>query len=143
MTSTTASCPPHEFDVRPAMEAVPAARRRVRALAHELCLSLGDSSLSTIELLTGELVANAVEHTHEPCGVCVRRTCGGLRVEITDTADSKIRVQPRTPPLDAESGRGLFLVAALASAWGTDPQEPGKKIWFEIRATPSRGCCRR
>ncbi|WP_338675080.1 ATP-binding protein [Streptomyces sp. SCSIO 30461] len=143
MPSTSASCPPHEFDVRPAVAAVPAARRKVRALAHELCLSLGDSSLSTIELLTGELVANAVENTHEPCAVCVRRTCRGLRVEITDTADTKIRVQSRTPPLDAESGRGLFLVAALATAWGTDPQEHGKKIWFEIRASASPACCRR
>ncbi|WP_171053236.1 ATP-binding protein [Streptomyces marianii] len=142
MSSTTLSPPRHEFDVRPALDAVPAARRLVRELAHTLCLSLGDGSLSTIELLTGELVANAVEHTHEPCEVCVRRTGGGLRVEITDTADSGIRVQPGTPPLDAESGRGLFLVAALASAWGTDPQEHGKRIWFEIRATTSRECCR-
>jgi hypothetical protein len=36
-----------------------------------------------------------------------------------------------------ESGRGLLLVNALADAWGTQPESPGKTTWFEIAPEPS------
>ena len=36
--------------------------------------------------------------------------------------------------LDAESGRGLVLVTALADRWGVEPYSPGgKTVWAELR----------
>jgi hypothetical protein len=32
----------------------------------------------------------------------------------------------------------LFLIDALASAWGIDIGPPGKTVWFELRLTASR-----
>ena len=54
----------------------------------------------------------------------------GLRVEVGDD-------NPLAPALaevgpEAESGRGLRIVAALARRWGTDPCEAGKTVWFEV-----------
>jgi hypothetical protein len=34
--------------------------------------------------------------------------------------------------LEAESGRGLLIVDALASAWGSSPAGRGKTTWFEV-----------
>lgn len=41
---------------------------------------------------------------------------------------------PRDAPADAEGGRGLALVDALAAAWGTLPRPEGKTVWFEVVA---------
>ncbi len=52
-----------------------------------------------------------------------------------------IRPIMRTVCDDDESGRGMHLVAALASEWGVvdKPAEdsPGKHVWFEL-AAPAR-----
>lgn len=55
-----------------------------------------------------------------------------LRVEVSDTRAE--RVPPLSldeRPCDAESGRGMMLVDALADAWGTKPRvnAPGKTVW--------------
>jgi hypothetical protein len=39
---------------------------------------------------------------------------------------------PRTPAEEDTSGRGLGLVAALATAWGVDERPGGKSVWFEL-----------
>lgn len=39
---------------------------------------------------------------------------------------------------DAESGRGLFLVKAVASRWGSRPASPGKVVWAELPIQPCR-----
>ncbi|PWI05263.1 hypothetical protein DIZ27_40350 [Streptomyces sp. NWU339] len=54
---------------------------------------------------------------------------------MTDTRAE--RMPPRfvhEVPDDAESGRGLLLVARLATRWGTDPRptSPGKTVWAEL-----------
>ncbi|WP_408996384.1 ATP-binding protein [Streptomyces europaeiscabiei] len=89
----------------------------------------------TLTLITAELAANAVRHGHVPgrdFEVRLTGTDGVLRVEVSDTRAE--RVPPRSPdepPGDAESGRGLMLVEALADKWGTTPRvnAPGKTVW--------------
>lgn len=54
-----------------------------------------------------------------------------LRIEVDDAADA--RPQPRHADLLAEGGRGLELVAMLASRWGVDGRPGGgKRVWFEL-----------
>jgi hypothetical protein len=64
--------------------------------------------------------------------VAVRVGDGMVRVEVTD------RAGPGTPELrpagrDAEGGRGLQLVAALAVRWGTRRRGGRIVTWFELR----------
>jgi hypothetical protein len=51
---------------------------------------------------------------------------------------------PSTPQvLDAgvsESGRGMFLVAALALRWGCHQDGAGKTVWFELGTCGADGC---
>ncbi|NSC21990.1 ATP-binding protein [Streptomyces albus subsp. chlorinus] len=59
---------------------------------------------------------------------------GVLRVEVHDSGDGAPRVRPADE--NAESGRGLLLVEALADKWGVGPRNPGKVVWAEFS-----GCC--
>ena len=93
-----------------------------------------------MSLLTSELVTNAVLHARTALVLGV--TKGTERVLVT-VADGDGDGTPKRPPPDDErpSGRGLMLVAALASEWGVFENEEGKTVWFTLpRATSgSRG----
>ncbi|MGW6057539.1 ATP-binding protein [Streptomyces sp. NPDC055189] len=102
---------------------------------------------TTVTLIAAELTANAVTHGHVPgrdfslrltatdrdAGTPHLRT---LRIEVTDTRTENQPPfeAPDTPPdAEAESGRGLLLVAHLATRWGVEPRPaaPGKTVWAE------------
>ncbi|MFI9326488.1 SpoIIE family protein phosphatase [Kitasatospora sp. NPDC052868] len=99
--------------------------------------------VDTAELLASELVTNAVRHTDRDAMFTARlyreaATDGGrarLRVEVEDESD--LWPTRRTPGEQASSGRGLMLVEALADAWGVEPRGSGKRMWFELTATPA------
>ncbi|WP_240109792.1 ATP-binding protein [Streptomyces sp. MUM 203J] len=85
----------------------------------------------TAELLTSELVTNALIHTRR--GAVVTATLGRttLRVEVRDFVPEL--PDPYVPVTDdGTHGRGLLLVQALADAWGVHTQGVGKVVWFEL-----------
>jgi anti-sigma regulatory factor (Ser/Thr protein kinase) len=132
------------FTVAAAVDAVPAARRQVVLMARDLDLRLSDQILETVELLAGEVIANAVLYTGTPCEVFVTSAGERLRVEVMDT-DPSLPGAVEAGPTD-ESGRGLLLVNALADAWGMQSEPSGKTTWFEIMretgvAAPRRTEC--
>ena len=91
------------------------------------------SSNQVIELLTGELVSNAVVHGPADGQVLVGLRIDGhrVRVSVRDTGGGRPRV--RHPEPTAPSGRGLALVEALSSAWGTATHpDGGKTVWFDV-----------
>jgi anti-sigma regulatory factor (Ser/Thr protein kinase) len=95
------------------------------------------SSNQVIELLTGELVSNAVQHgpTDGDLRVGVRVDGARVRVSVRDEGPD----QPRLEHLDvaAPGGRGLVLVEALSTAWGTVVHaDGGKTVWFEVDTAP-------
>ncbi|MFD4543714.1 ATP-binding protein [Streptomyces bauhiniae] len=83
-------------------------------------------------LLVSELAANAVRHAQRDfIRVVVERVAPGtVRVSVADF--SYALPEPRTPTTNDENGRGLPLVAALATNWGTDEQRWGKVVWAEL-----------
>ncbi|WP_329118434.1 ATP-binding protein [Streptomyces sp. NBC_01465] len=100
-----------------------------------------DETAATAVLLLSELLTNAVRHATTPPGRevsarAILRACGTLRIEVSDA--NTARPEPQHPTPDAESGRGLTLVAALATAWDTGPRPYGigKTVWFELAPTP-------
>lgn len=52
------------------------------------------------------------------------------------TDDSRLRPSVRYAGEHDEGGRGMFLVDALASAWGVTDTANGKTVWFEVAAQP-------
>ncbi|MFI9326487.1 ATP-binding protein [Kitasatospora sp. NPDC052868] len=110
--------------------AVGAVRRRLRsALSHWGVPELSD----TAELLSSELVTNALLHTDQ--GAVFDAVLGAdlrLRIEVQDGA-SRLPGRRRDPDAEyATSGRGLQLVEALADDWGVQLRGDGKVTWFEL-----------
>ncbi|WP_149203712.1 ATP-binding protein [Actinotalea subterranea] len=86
-----------------------------------------------VELLSSELLANAVLHGAEgsAIGVQLRRTAEALRVSVSDAGASTPVVLHREP--SAPNGRGMAIVEAMSSRWGVDEHdEGGKTVWFEL-----------
>ncbi|MGW4803823.1 ATP-binding protein [Kitasatospora sp. NPDC004272] len=89
--------------------------------------------LEAVELLTGELVANAVRHTGgRMIGLKVTRRPGWLRIEVRDSS----RALPcliRATEVGYQNGHGLRLVESIADRWGADLLPRGKGVWFEMK----------
>jgi anti-sigma regulatory factor (Ser/Thr protein kinase) len=85
-------------------------------------------------LATTELVTNAVVHGRPPIELRLHQENTDVRIEVRDRAT----YQPRKPRPDhtAEHGRGLQIVAALASRWGTRPTQHGKTVWCTLTPQP-------
>ncbi|GAA0369840.1 ATP-binding protein [Streptomyces blastmyceticus] len=109
----------------------------------------------TAELLTSELVTNALVHTDGAAvvtaaltGDAEARSKGRLRVEVRDFAVRHPALRVPGARTDGEagdgrehdiektatSGRGLLLVHSLADSWGVRPHGVGKAVWFELDA---------
>ncbi|WP_406726356.1 ATP-binding protein [Streptomyces sp. GD-15H] len=113
------------------VSSVPSARRRVVAIVRDWDLPLAEDTVETLELLAGEVIANAVVHTGQGCQVTVSWDGTRVRLEAED-AEGGLLPQRASADLDEESGRGLQLVDGLAQAWGTRPTTDGKVVWFEV-----------
>jgi two-component sensor histidine kinase len=94
---------------------------------------LTPEDVDTVELLTCELVTNAIRHAATACRLRLSEPQAGvLRVEVDDEADFPAALSVARPPATGDNGRGLQLVDALAAAWGTDVQPTGKTVWFDL-----------
>lgn len=82
-------------------------------------------------LLTSELVTNAIRHERDDT-ITLVITCayGQLHVDVHDTS-CPLPVPMDGPP-DAETGRGLVLVASLSSSWGYYRTQTGKAVYFTL-----------
>ena len=104
-----------------------------RAAVAAIGSGLPGSVVSDAELLTSEVVSNAVKHADlDPSQEIVLRVVMDerLRIEVADPG----------PPFEADlrrqssdtSGWGLFLIEAIAMSWGVESEGVGKKVWFEL-----------
>ncbi|MGV9632091.1 ATP-binding protein [Streptomyces sp. NPDC003487] len=112
------------------LRAVPEARRALRELLGQWGRTAGSD---VAELLTSELVTNALVHTDREAVLTATIWPRGLRVEVRDFTGRR----PRLCVPDADDGthgRGLMLVQSLADAWGVRAHGVGKSVWFELRA---------
>jgi hypothetical protein len=82
-------------------------------------------------LLTSELVTNAVMHeAGETIDLVITCGYGQLGVDVHDTSCEL--PEPVDGPPDAETGRGLVLVASLSSSWGYYRTPTGKAVYFTL-----------
>jgi anti-sigma regulatory factor (Ser/Thr protein kinase) len=95
---------------------------------------LGRDACDAAVLIVSELVTNAVVHTASARVVCELSRLGRrLRIAVQDQGH-----QPGGPRLrcssDDEHGRGLLLVDAMSSAWGSHDagDSSGRIVWAEL-----------
>lgn len=89
-------------------------------------------------LATSELVANSLQHGTPPMRLRLRRTDRRLIIEVTD-GDDHLPRRRRAEPGD-ESGRGIAIVATIASSWGSRRTPGGgKAVWCEFLLPKTAG----
>ncbi|WP_110944826.1 ATP-binding protein [Streptomyces niger] len=92
-------------------------------------------------LCVSELATNAVRHGVPPGRAFRLRLyqygddSGTVRIEVHDSGPGWPRTRSSPHGADAEDGRGLLLVAALADKWGVDERNPGKVVWVTLGAS--------
>jgi anti-sigma regulatory factor (Ser/Thr protein kinase) len=104
-----------------------------RHLAREVAAGLPTEMGQNLELVVSELATNAVRHARTPFRLSIH-TAPTLRVEVTD-GSSALPVGGTADPR-SESGRGLWLVAALTRSWGVEPRGAGKVVWADLGPAP-------
>ena len=119
----------------PALSSVGTGRRFVQRLLTQWHL---DHLADVAVLLASEALTNAVVHAATSVRLEVRQD-RELEVRVTDYSSAPV-LSPVSalglqslmtdPDLEAESGRGLMLIASLAERWGVTPQDAGKTVWF-------------
>jgi anti-sigma regulatory factor (Ser/Thr protein kinase) len=88
----------------------------------------------TAVLCLSELVTNSVVHAHSGCAVRVLLEEGVLTVTVRDRgAPEEASGEPADEPLRVH-GRGLQLVDALATRWGSDLDLVGTTVWFVLES---------
>ncbi|MEV6108856.1 SpoIIE family protein phosphatase [Streptomyces sp. NPDC051940] len=112
-------------------EGLSAARHMIRAAVR--AWGAGDRS-DEVELVSDELITNALLHTDGPAVVTARMPSGTpgprIRVEVADQSSAMPR--RREPGESGVSGRGLLLVDRLADVWGVEARGSGKVVWAEF-----------
>lgn len=97
-----------------------------RTLASWDVVELADTAL----LLVSEAVTNAVVHAASASQLTMSLLQEHVRVEVSDWGGGHLHL------VDADggdtSGRGLALIEALSSVWGTARTDEGKVVWFEL-----------
>ncbi|MGW6903059.1 ATP-binding protein [Streptomyces sp. NPDC054940] len=129
----------HLFTVQ--LSATRRGARLARLLAERQLDDWGASFEGALHVVA-ELASNAVLHGRVPGRDfrlrLILHTDGTLRIEVTDARGDRIPQVRDAVARDAESGRGLLIVAAYADRWGVDEAPANcKTVWAEV--TPGRG----
>jgi anti-sigma regulatory factor (Ser/Thr protein kinase) len=113
---------------QPELESVTSSRRWI---AGRLDGRVAPSVVQDAQLCTSELAANAVRHAATPFRIQLEQQGSVVRVTVHD--DDPSHPIPTDADPSCTSGRGLFIVDAVAAAWGwtRDPHD-GKDVWFEL-----------
>ena len=115
------------FPVRP--EAATMARTAIQ----DMLTSVPRSVLFDAQLLTSELVSNAVRHAglgpEDAVGVTMALTPDRLHVGVLDDGPG-FEAEPHRP--DAVGGWGLLLVETVSDRWGVVRGQRTNEVWFEI-----------
>lgn len=123
-----------EVTLPAAVSSVPTARHFIESIL----TGWGLSELAwTATVIVSELASNAALHARgQQFSIRICTEGDGVRLEVQD---SSVRLpQQRSHSSEATTGRGLRLVAELATDWGVVPAATGKTIWALLRPEGSR-----
>lgn len=136
-TSTVLPCGQERDDSREMTHAaidlcdLEAPQSAARRIVRKTLAGKADSGYTDdVVLVASELVGNALEHTGAALDISLDLYDWGVAVQVRDRSEDTAAV-PGSPPAageDDEGGRGLFLVDVLASAWGVQRDNQGKRV---------------
>lgn len=89
-------------------------------------------AIDDVILVASELVGNAVVHSGDTSDLDVTWDLLDDEVTIRVHDFSPALPQIREPDVFSGSGRGLAIVAAIASDWGVNRSDPGKQVWARV-----------
>jgi anti-sigma regulatory factor (Ser/Thr protein kinase) len=113
-------------------ESAPAAAREHVGLVCAGVVSLAHAE--EVTLVVTELVSNAVQHGKGQITLALRASRGEVFVAVQDTGPAFLVPPVGTDPF-REGGRGLAMVAQLASNWGIlSLGEAGNLVWCAVHA---------
>jgi len=119
-------------------ESVTIARFHIRAA---LRLHHLDSFADNAEIITSELVTNAIQHvggdSTEIVRVALLRVRNPEAVTVVVTDSSPTGPVAREAPDSSGRGRGLRIVGALSDCWGWHPEDGGKAVYAVLAKQPS------
>jgi hypothetical protein len=109
-----------------------------RLLDHDL-----PSLVPDVQLVASEMATNAIQHALSPFSVVLQGFDGFVVLAVRDGSLERPRLLTDNM-LDAEAGRGMVLVNAMCTEWGTAATADGKSTWaaFDIHNSalpPSEG----
>lgn len=116
---------------------VPLSVHRARQTAAAVLCAWGvpPGSAQVVLLVLSELAANAVRHGRVPGRYYEVRIAYDaeklIGIEVSDPGEGLPVLAEATP--EAESGRGLAIVAAFAETWGVRERVVGKTVWARVR----------
>jgi GAF domain-containing protein/anti-sigma regulatory factor (Ser/Thr protein kinase) len=111
--------------------------RTARTFVHDQMGAWGLQDMSdALELVVSEIVTNALIHAGSDVDVRLRAFPDRVRLEVRDSDTNP----PVPSPLslaeeenaEAEHGRGLMIVEALADAWNSSPNGQGKTVSLDL-----------
>ncbi|MUL41553.1 ATP-binding protein [Streptomonospora sp. PA3] len=92
--------------------------------------------IDDVQLVVGELLANALQHAPRPRAAGAPVALLGLvetppcvEVRVWSRRPELVEMAARCPDGEAESGRGLLLVEAVADAWGWNAVGSWMVVW--------------
>jgi anti-sigma regulatory factor (Ser/Thr protein kinase) len=116
-------------------------RRFVREM-----LGLRHPAFEKVALGVSELATNAIKHTPSGDGgeITISLSIVGqvVRAEVTNDGTMTAKPHPRTDT-DAEHGRGILIIDALADAWGVVENAGTTMVWAEFCGDGTAGALAR
>jgi anti-sigma regulatory factor (Ser/Thr protein kinase) len=96
----------------------------------ETQLQVGAETVDDVRLVVSELATNAVHASADDFVLVIEIHHGEARVEVSDTSQALPHVED--PSSTQAHGRGLLLVAGVATDWGVDSRAVGKAVWATL-----------
>ncbi len=123
--------------------------RRVRRIIHDMLAEVADGGpagdvpefVDDVVLLASELCENAVLHAGTAFDLAVEADDDQVTVAVTDRGPGALELHLAEPRRQygraATHGRGLSLIARLATTWGTRHEADGHHtVWFSLARRP-------
>jgi anti-anti-sigma regulatory factor/anti-sigma regulatory factor (Ser/Thr protein kinase) len=119
--------------LRARLEPTPEATTTARAVVEEACRTWHLAHVVDVaQLVVTELVSNVVQHARTPMEVSAALRDRYLHLSVRDRSFDLPRRGGGEDVL-REDGRGLLVVEALTTGWGTTPTDDGKVVWATLR----------
>ena len=118
------------------LRAAPQSVREARQFVESALPEVDADTVFMAQLLTSELVTNAVLHAGTDIEVRAWAVGGRVSVRVFDGVATRLPIPHEQTP-EAGTGRGLHMVEQLSAACGVDVSPRGKTVWFELWPNPS------